>query len=1370
MASTSNSGLSIQQQFLPIFDGENYDFWCVKMKTIFLSLDLWEFVEKGYADSDSSTSLTEAQQQQLKVKQQKDASALSKIQQGVSDSIFPRIMGATRAKEAWDILQQEFQGNLKVRAIKLQTLRRELEIMKMKENETLNEYSSRVTELVNQMKTYGETLSDQKIVEKILISLPEKFNPIVSIIEETKDISKLSIQELMGSLKSYEQRLTRQSEKSLESAFQSKINLGSKSHERESSKHEQSRGESFRGGRQGRGRGRGRSSGGRGRSNFERKSNDEGSSQKCSICKRSNHVDKDCWFKGKPQCHNCKKFGHIAKDCRWKNNQQQANFSEEKEGEGNLFYACQSASEHKNDVWYLDSGCSNHMTGDKSIFLDMDTSINSQVRMGNGALVCAKGKGTIGVETKKGTKLIQDVLLVPDLEQNLLSVEQLVEHGYSVHFEANSCTILDKNDARQVIAQIQMEKNRSFPLIFKYGGNVALKAHVNDESWLWHRRFGHLNFHNLKLLHRKNMVQGLPNVEEIQDVCEGCALGKHHRQSFPKGVAWRAKEMLELVHTDVCGPMQTPSHAQNRYFILFIDDYTRMTWVYFMRQKSEVFVIFKKFKSLVEKQSGHFIKTLRSDRGKEYNSNEFNQFCEDEGMERQLTVGYTPQQNGVSERKNQTVMEMAKSILHEKGLPKSFWAEAVYTAVYLINRSPTKAVWNQTPIEAWSGRKPSIRHLKVFGCVCYAQIPKEKRSKLDETSEICIFVGYSSKSKGYRLYSLKSNKVIISRDVLFAENAKWNWEENKVDKRAVITELVEEKSANEDGNDEDSPPASPRTSPLSSSSSSPSSSPSSSSSSPSSTPKKMRSLSEVYERCNFCMIEPENFEEAIKQKEWKKAMEEEIQVIEKNNTWELVERPQNKEVIGVKWIYKVKLNVDGSIQRNKARLVAKGYSQQPGVDFHETFAPVARLDTIRTLIALAAQKGWLLYQLDVKSAFLNGELKEEVYVEQPQGFVIKEEEDKVYKLNKALYGLKQAPRAWYSQIDNYFVEKGFKKSKSEPTLYVKKQGMHNTLIVALYVDDLVFTSNNESTIKEFKNEMMKRYEMSDMGLLHHFLGIEIYQNEDGVFISQKKYAEAILKKFGMSGCKPMATPLVVNEKLMKEDGEKKVDATLYRSLVGNLLYLTATRPDIMFAASLLSRFMNSPSQIHLGAAKRVLRYVRGTTSFGIKYSRGFELKLKGYCDSDWGGCVDDMKSTSGYAFSLGSGVFSWASKKQQSVAQSSAEAEYISAAMATSQVIWLRRIMEDIGETQEEGTELFCDNKSAIAMAKNPVYHSRTRHIAIKHHFIREAVEEGEVQLKFCRSDEQVADIFTKALPKDKFKNFRELLGVEEQHIKGEQC
>ncbi|XP_068343981.1 uncharacterized mitochondrial protein AtMg00810-like [Pyrus communis] len=383
----------------------------------------------------------------------------------------------------------------------------------------------------------------------------------------------------------------------------------------------------------------------------------------------------------------------------------------------------------------------------------------------------------------------------------------------------------------------------------------------------------------------------------------------------------------------------------------------------------------------------------------------------------------------------------------------------------------------------------------------------------------------------------------------------------------------------------------------------------------------------------------ENFDDAVKEDTWKVAMQKEINVIVKNKTWELVDKPCDNSVIGVKWIYKTKLNEDGSIQRKKARLVAKGYYQKPGIDFQETFAPVVRHETISGLIYIVAHK------------------------------------HKVYKLKKALYGLKQAPRAWYGKIDSYFNEMGFQRSENEPALFVKTEGISDILIVSLYVDDLVYTRSSDKMILNFKNDMMRKYEMSDLRMLHYFLGISIIQSNDGIFITQKKYAKTLLEKFKMVGCKPVATPLVVNEKFQRYDGSGDADESMYRSLVGSLLYLTATRPDIMYAASLLSRFMHKPTCIHYGAAKRILRYIQGTLDFGIMYESNVESKLYGLCDSDWGGSVDDLKSTFGYTFTLGTGVFSWPSKKQKSVALSTADAEYVSALIATSQAVWLRRIM-----------------------------------------------------------------------------------------------
>jgi len=406
--------------------------------------------------------------------------------------------------------------------------------------------------------------------------------------------------------------------------------------------------------------------------------------------------------------------------------------------------------------------------------------------------------------------------------------------------------------------------------------------------------------------------------------------------------------------------------------------------------------------------------------------------------------------------------------------------------------------------------------------------------------------------------------------------------------------------------------------------------------------------------------------------------------------------------------------------------------------------------------------------LDVKSAFLNGVLKEEVYVEQPEGFKVTNVGHKVYKLKKALYGLKQAPRAWSSEIDAYLSICKFKRSTSEATLYTRSDLEGNLIIVSIYVDDIVYTGSSERLLSEFKREMMQRYEMSDLGLLHHFLGMEILQTDQGVFIHQGKYAKSLLSKFGLDDCKPVSIPLATGEKLKKLDESELADEGLYRRIVGSLLYLTATRPDLMYAASLLSRFMTGPTKIHMGAAKRILRYMQGTLSYGIEYVRDQSVTLIGFCDADWAGSEDDNRSTSGYAFSFGIGVFSWSSMKQNTVALSTAEAEYVSASEATAQAIWLRFVLDDLGEMQAEATPLFCDNMSAISMARNPIFHQRTRHINRKYHFIREALQEGVINIQFCRSEEQLADIFTKALPKDRFKHQKLKLGVKPVNSLGE--
>ncbi|KAI5349042.1 hypothetical protein L3X38_001929 [Prunus dulcis] len=1304
------AGSSMSELCAPIFNGSNYDFWRIKMCTIFKSHKLWDLVENGYEQSvkkEEGEDLTAAQRLVLEENVAKDAKALGLIQNAVSDDIFPRIALKESAKEAWEILQQEFRGDKKVRSVKLQALRREFEYTRMHDDESLSGYVTKLLELVNQMKAYGEELTEQRIVQKLLISLSREYDSIAEVIEETKDTETIGVQEVIGSLKSHEQRLQRHNERVTEKAFSS-LNVSSKDQSNT-----------------------GQAGGSKSKKNWKSQKGKKWDSKSENNSKKES---KDC--KGKPEA---------------------ANYASHKEEEGNMFYACHAAEIVKNNgVWYVDSACSNHMTSQASLLVNIDTKVTAKVKMGTGDLVDATGKGTLVIDTKAGPRHIKEVMLVPGLDENLLSVGQMVEHGYYLVFGDSMVEIFDDRSMENLLAKVSMTRNRCFPLSLKYANSVAMKATIEESTWYWHRRFGHLNMQSLKLLQQQELVYGLPEIGNANRICQVCAIGKSHREAFGKEKIWRASLPLELVHSDVCGPMQTPSIGGNKYFLTFIDDCTRMCWVYFMQFKSEVFNIFKKFKAMVELQSGYKLKKLRSDRGGEYTSAEFLQFCEEIGLERQLTMAYSPQQNGVAERKNRTIVEMSKTMMKEKKLPYKFWGEAVNTTVYIRNRCPTKALDNVTPFEAFSGRKPGVKHLKVFGSICFCHVPNQLRSKLEDAAVKCIFVGYGKCEKGYKVYNLQTNKITTSRSVIFDENSLWDWETQTVDTVTVQMRSEDTSRSNEEEHEETmiDIPCPPQVTTAATNVASPSDS-------PSSTPVKLRDITEIYARCNMSIIEPENFAEASKDKAWKKAMEAEMDMIEKNETWKLVDRPSDKPVIGVKWVYKTKLNLDGSIQKHKARLVVKGYAQKPGIDFNETFAPVARVDTIRTLIALAAQKGWKLYQLDVKSAFLNGVLKEEVYVDQSDGFVTTNYEDKVYKLKKALYGLKQAPRAWYEEINAYLVSCGYVRSTSEATLYCKTKEDSGTLIVSIYVDDIVYTGSSEELIDEFKTEMMRRYEMTDLGLLYHFLGMAVIQTESCIFINQKKYALTLLDKFGLKQCKPVSTPLVATEKLCKDDGSDPADESEYRKIVGSLLYLTATRPDIMFAASLLARFMHCPTKKHYGMAKRVLRYIQGTIDFGIEYQKGKEAILIGYCDSDWGGSQDDMRSTSGYAFSFGSGVFSWASVKQHSVALSTAEAEYVSASEATTQAIWLRFVLEDFGELQTDATPLMVDNTSAIAMTRNPVFHQKTKHINRRYHFIRDALQDGVVDLRYCRSEEQVADIFTKALSKDRFNYLRGLLGVK---------
>uniref|UniRef100_A0A2N9EKF8 Reverse transcriptase Ty1/copia-type domain-containing protein n=1 Tax=Fagus sylvatica TaxID=28930 RepID=A0A2N9EKF8_FAGSY len=500
---------------------------------------------------------------------------------------------------------------------------------------------------------------------------------------------------------------------------------------------------------------------------------------------------------------------------------------------------------------------------------------------------------------------------------------------------------------------------------------------------------------------------------------------------------------------------------------------------------------------------------------------------------------------------------------------------------------------------------------------------------------------------------------------------------------------------------------------------------------------------------NYLQTEPPTYTIASKIPEWREAMASEFDALHRQKTWSLVPSCPDHNIIGCRWVYKIKHNTDGSVSRYKARLVAKGFHQQAGVDFDETFSPVVKPPTVRIILSLAAQNQWSLRQLDVSNAFLHGLLKENVYMTQPIGFIDSAKPSHVCQLQKSLYGLKQAPRAWFERFTSHLLTLGFSASVADASLFILHHGS-TTVYLLLYVDDIIITGNNPTAISDIITQLSNAFELKDLGPLRYFLGLQIDYKKVGLFVHQHKYITDLLTKFHMTECKAASTPIATTSSLSTTTTDLLSDPTPYRSLVGALQYATFTRPDIAFAVNRVCQFMHQPSTIHFAAAKRILRFLKGTLDKGILFQPG-PLALTAFTDADWAGDTSDRRSTSGVVVFLGNNPITWLSKKQHTVSRSSTEAEYRSLATGAAELAWLRQVLCDLKLYLPSAPLIWCDNTSALALASNPVFHGRTKHIEVDYHFVRERVVRGDLSLQFISTHDQLADIFTKALPSTRF-------------------
>ncbi|GJP67621.1 hypothetical protein CLOP_g24418 [Closterium sp. NIES-67] len=835
------------------------------------------------------------------------------------------------------------------------------------------------------------------------------------------------------------------------------------------------------------------------------------------------------------------------------------------------------------------------------------------------------------------------------------------------------------------------------------------------------------------------------------------------------------------------------------FFLTIVDDHTRAVWVYPLKSKGEVAVaVLKEWMPRAQRECGHKVKVIRSDNGGEFIGADFEGELKRKGIQHQLTVPYNPQQNGVAERFNRTLQEGARTLLGRAGLPDPFWVSALRQVALVKNRVlATVGDKEWIPYTKWYGSAPAVNMLRAFGCMVVFHVPKEKRGKLEASGRWGVHLGIAKDHKGWLLWDLTTQKLTVSRDVKFLESLyykEWKQQQQKLPSTPLIVEVdevqrpsrqvevavpegemsgvIEEGGAAEveqQQQQHESPPRVPH---------------------PPERPRRdvrppvrltyggrgkpnvvqAGSVVEQIEEdeiahCYWAPIpEPKTQEEALNGpngEKWKASEDEEFGSLIENETWDLCDLPHGKKAITSKMIYRHKYGPEGELTRYKSRLVARGFQQTKGKDYDEVFAPVGKGTTLRVLLAIAALLGWKIRQMDIVTAFLNGIILEEVYMKQPEE--LDDGSSRVCRLKKAIYGLKKAPRAWYHKLEEALLAGGFKKSECDPSLFLLQE-KDEILMLLVYVDDILLFSASTALLDSAEQMLEMQFKCSKMGEVKYYLGMHVERDVGkGVLrLHQRKYCEGLAEKYGLQdGGKP-ATPLPSGftvEPCADEEVVGESDRKLFHSMVGSLNYAANhTRPDIAFATSRLASVVSRPSHEQLEAAKRLVRYVSATTSVGLEYSgvrqqlqrgaadvKSGEMLLSCYTDASFNLVKADGTSIGGYVCLLGGGAESWRSKKQNEVGLSSCETEYMALHHGVKEVVCLRRLLEELGVGQEEPTVVFCDNESAVKLAKNAYLHGLTKHIRPKWHWVRRLLDK-EVQLEIVKTHQQAADIFTKRL------------------------
>ena len=1066
----------------------------------------------------------------------------------------------------------------------------------------VREHIMQMRDIAAQLKKLGIDMSDSFLVHFILNTLPHQYGPFKVSYNTHKD--KWSINELMTMCVQEEERLVMELGESAMLATTFGKNKRNDTSQTYTSKSNQ--------------KGKGR----------RPPQADIKMENKCFFCKRKGHVKKDC-----------------PKFKKWL----------EKKGNISSFVCYESNMVNVNiNTWWIDSGSTIHIANSLQGMQNLRKPVGNELSIlsGNkmGSPVEAIGPCTLTLEN--GFVLVLErTFYVPSFSRNLISVSRLVPLGFSFTFQDNVFNLFYKsnNIGTGILAdglyRICLQNEATNNSLHVHIGTK--RCNINeDSSMLWHRRLGHISIDRIKRLVKDGVLSTLDYTDF--ETCVDCIKGKQTNKS--KKHANRSSNILEIIHTDICCPdMDMPGQ---KYFITFIDDYSRYMYVYLLHNKYEALDAFKIFKAEVENQCGKQIHIVRSDRGGEYYGRytengqapgPFAKFLQEHGIVAQHTMPGSPDQNGVAERRNRTLVDMVRSMLSNSNLPQFLWTDALKTAVYILNRVPTKAV-PKTPFEIWKGWKPSLRHMSVWGCPSEVRIYNPHEKKLDPRTLSGFFIGYAKTSNGYRFYCPShSTRIVESRNAKFLENDMISGRDRFRDlipvhdhietqpstsyERLVIVhhtpqvpisveqpiievpqiaenlpedQQVQELPYNLEQTVEPQAPPGADGPTLRRSTRG----------------RKSAIPSDyiVYLQENDIGVEndPETFSQAISCNEselWYNAMKDELDSMKSNEVWDLVELPKGVQAIGCKWVYKTKRDSLGNIERYKARLVAKGFTQKEGIDYTETFSPVSKKDYLHIILALVAHLDLELQQMDVKTAFLNGDLEEEVYMKQPEGFSSREGEHLVCKLKKSIYGLKQASRQWYYKFHGVITSFGFIENPMDQCIYQKVSGS-KTCFLVLYVDDILLATNDKGMMHRVKQFLSKNFDMKDMGEASYVIGIKIHRDRSrGILgLSQETYINKILERFRMKDCSPSVAPIMKGDKLSlnqcpKNDLENESMKNIpYASVVGSFMYAqVCTRPDIAYAVGVLGRYQSNPGVDHWRAAKKVMRYLQGTKDYMLMY-------------------------------------------------------------------------------------------------------------------------------------------------------------------------